>query len=131
MKHVTLLFILALLAPVTALAQAIVTGRLVGANGRPMSLAHVHLKASPIEHESLASIECDHRGYFRIPIASPGIYTLEATGVDHQIHYVPLIAITRDTIEIDIRLAANNAPLHPDEVMIIGAFNKWSFREPK
>lgn len=128
--RVSLLALFSLVVPLLAHAQTIATGTLVGADARPMTTAHVHLKKSSSQRESIVSVRCDRDGRFRLPIDKPGIYVLEFSGIDHQACHIPLIAISRDPIALDVRLAANNLPMNPDEVLIIGDFNKWSFREP-
>jgi thiol-disulfide isomerase/thioredoxin len=129
MKLFPLLLSLSLLAPALAQAQT-VRGRVVGAHGEPLAVAHAHLRGASASGAPLASVACDREGRFSITIPDDGYFQLELTGIDHQLHRVPLLAGEGESVEVEVQLAANNLPERPEQVLIIGDFNDWSFRAP-
>ena len=126
----SLLIFLTMLVPALAVGQTYAVGRIAGADGRPMRIAHAHLKRTAMQRVATSSTACDSNGDFRIAVPEPGVYVLELTGVDHQSLQVPLLALSSEPIELEARLAANNLPANPEQVPIIGDFNNWSFRAP-
>jgi thiol-disulfide isomerase/thioredoxin len=93
-------------APPPAVRQ--ISGRLVGHDGHPMKLAHVHL--------ATRSVTADPGGTYRITVPA-GLARLRFTGVDHAEHVVP-IADSGD-VELDVTLGTNERPDRDGDVTLV------------
>ena len=87
-----------------------ITGRLVGADGRPLALAHVHLidamRPIPGSFEQVLVAELIQRdGTFRISTNETGPFVLRFTAVGHRTLCVPLAIETHMNLSLDAQLA--------------------------
>ncbi len=134
MKRLLLLplLLVALAAPQVATSQTTaasalsVSGRVVGADGAPMKLAHVHLMHASDKDTSIASNVVSADGSYAMNIPGTGAYALEFTGVSHQAYTVPLLITATAPIRLDVQLAANE--MSDDPPSIIGDFNDFDFQ---
>ena len=103
-----------LATPVALPAQAhapgvtVITGTLLGADGAPMKLAHVHLLNSR-GSGLVARAQVEPDGRFALATVRTGIFRLEFTGVDHYSATIPLFAPSHITLAVDVR----SSPLPP------------------
>jgi thiol-disulfide isomerase/thioredoxin len=87
-----------------------ITGRLVGADGRPLALAHVHLidamRPIPgsVEH-ILVTERIQRDGTFRISTNETGPFVLRFTAVGHRELRIPLAIETHVNLLLDAQLA--------------------------
>ncbi|UCC81486.1 MAG: TlpA family protein disulfide reductase [Gemmatimonadota bacterium] len=110
----------------------VVSGTVVGHDGAPMPLAHVHL-LRPLDwdlgKQPLASAQASADGSFEIATAETGLLILTSTGVDHRYHRVPVIVEEQAegpvALSIDVRLATLDYHVDVSGVRVIGDFNEF------
>lgn len=132
MKPVRSLFVLLLVCCTAPLAaRTVVTGTLTGADGSPMTKAHVHIAASKYEG-ALQTVEVDRDGRYRIVLDSHlPFFFVQYTGASHRMEMIPLLVEPDKTVNIDVRLAPNTRPDRLDAVTLIGDFNDFDFSSGK
>lgn len=118
----SLLIMLGFLA--TAAAQTTVTGRLVGADGKPMPKARVTLTV-PNTDQVAGSVTANRHGDFEITVPSDGVWLLTFYGVYHRGYSVALYVDSSRTISLWAHLAKLDYLKHYKEIKIVGDFNKW------
>src|SRR3989442_14093865 len=104
----------------------IITGTLLGADGRPMKVAHVHLVPS-LERAVLAEAAIAPDGRYAVATTWTGFLRLTFTGVDHQSASVPLILERPTTVVLDVQLARYRYADTLDKVIAIGDWNHFNF----
>jgi thiol-disulfide isomerase/thioredoxin len=88
-----------------------ISGALLGADGKPMPLAHVHLagalhdQSSQLDDPVLLSQQVREDGTFEISTFDTGPFTLLCTGVGHHELRIPLPLEYHSDLSLDIRLA--------------------------
>jgi thiol-disulfide isomerase/thioredoxin len=132
MKRSSLLPLLALLCAGTlhAAGQSTISGRVVGADGRPMPKADVHLLYDG-GRRPFASAEVAPDGSFTISTDRTGVLELQVTGVNHASYSVPLLIETPRAITLDVRLVPHATGTSFDDIRIIGDFNDFDFDSGK
>ena len=114
-----------------ALAQrgqpaTIVTGTLLGSDGAPMKLAHVHL-LDLRTMQTVARAEAEPDGRFALATVRTGVFDLEFTGVDHYSATVPLVALSHATIVVNAQLRHYAYTDSLDKVTALGDWNHFAF----
>jgi hypothetical protein len=71
--------------------HTVITGTLLGHDGKPMSKAHVHLNRIN-ETKPLVSVEVSLTGSFQFATSETGLLRLQFTGANHMMREVPLLA---------------------------------------
>jgi thiol-disulfide isomerase/thioredoxin len=107
----------------------VIAGTLLGADGAPMKLAHVHLLTAGSALVARALVEPD--GRFALATARAGIFRLEFTGVGHYVASIPLYAPTPVSVVIQVRLKHYAYADTLDKVTAIGDWNHFRFQDPK
>jgi thiol-disulfide isomerase/thioredoxin len=110
---------------VSAQRATVITGRLVGHDGRSMVKAHVHL-ARLHQSKPIAEIEVAKNGFFRIATTETGLVFVQFTGVDHLEEEIPLYIEQPARFRINARLSHNDYVTDLSRVKIIGDFNDFS-----
>ena len=128
MRKLTLLLVVLIAQFSLAQAKTTVSGKVVGNDRRPMTMAHVHLLRM-LQEEPLASVAVGADGSYSLSGIDNGLYTIQFTGIGHKLYEMPLLVNTSKPIQLDARLAPNQFRL--DSVMIIGDFNNFAFRNPQ
>lgn len=123
-----LLFATTLFAQVAAAQSFVVSGSLVGSDGSPMSLAHVHVasNAPGFPRKAIRSVQADQNGHFSLPFSTPGFYRLEFTGVDHYSAETTVLLTEPRSTSLSVRLKHIEYKDHFDSVLVNGDFNKYS-----
>jgi len=128
MRKLSVLIII-LLLPSLLLAGVKISGRIIGADGKPPILGHVHLTnfqgnvRQPLQTETI-----DKDGQFEIQISDPGLYRVLITAVNHGNLLIPLILDAEaKEIKIEAQLASLDYKDEFDAVQIIGDWNKFGF----
>jgi thiol-disulfide isomerase/thioredoxin len=126
-RHVVLATSVSILVSVSAWAEemVVVSGTVVGRDGNPMALAHVHA-TRPAAHQALASVEARPDGGYRLGFEGEGLFLVRFTGVDHTLLDVPLLVDGPADVTLDVQLAAYPYVDFLDEVWLIGDFNRFS-----
>ena len=99
-------FFALLVFPPLVLAGLKISGKVMGANNRPLKLAHVHLariSSQTVPTNPLKSVTVGKNGNFSISNLEPGLYRLFFTGVDHMNFSVPLI-LDKKSHDVEIRV---------------------------
>lgn len=104
----------------------VISGRVTGANGKPMRKAHVHL-ADASQAKPFTTIETDKEGTFKISTEKTGLLFLQVSGVDHSMREIPILVERPEEAKLDVRLAANPANATFDDIRVVGDFNNFSF----
>ena len=112
-----------------AMAGIQITGRILGADGRPPALAHVHVsRLGESYSEAFATVQAKRDGTFSLVLEPPGYYTLWFTAVHH--YATPLHVLTTSNQD-EIALTFTPEPYAYvdtfDVVKIIGGWNDFSF----
>ncbi|MFY9225765.1 MAG: thioredoxin-like domain-containing protein [Blastocatellia bacterium] len=82
--------------------QVVISGQLVGSDGKAMPKSHVHLK------KPATSLETDKDGSYKLTLNQTGLVFLQFTGVNHQSKTIPVfIEGDNSFIKLNIRLSAN------------------------
>ena len=104
----------------------VVTGTLLGADGAPMKLAHVHVwpRMNP-RGASRALVGPD--GRFAIATQYTGPLMVQFTGVDHNSVTVPLLVDRPQTIGMDVRLRHYEYTDSLERITAIGDWNQFGF----
>ena len=109
-------------APVT-----LITGTVVGADGKPMSIADVHLGPAA-EAGVVAEAKVGPDGRFAIATTQTGAFSLILTGVNNHSASVPLLLDGRETtIALDVQLARYRYRDTLDPITAIGDWNHFNF----
>lgn len=107
-------------------ASAVIQGKVLGANGKPLALAHVHV-LSPDQPGQGTTIAVGKNGGFRVSTDILGPLNLKLTGTDHRMYDLPILVLDADdTIDLEAQLEGNTIPSTIDSVKIIGDFNRFS-----
>ncbi len=132
MKMSRLLVVL-LLLPVLLFSQVKITGKIIGADGKPPVLAHVHLKNIDLNvRDVLKTEKVNPDGSFEISADETGAYYLLFTAVNHDYLTVPLIVEGQmEPVILTVKLAALPYKEKFDEVKITGDWNDFSFKNPE
>lgn len=112
--------------------MSIVSGKLLGYDGKSMTKAHVHLSHdSWIAKKPLQSIEVAKNGSFEIKFTETGVRHLNFTGVNHYAHTVALLVEEPTHIKLHVRLKHYEYLDNFNELKIIGDFNNFSLQSPQ
>lgn len=103
------------------------SGRLLGADGKPMKAAHIIVKRPNDQaHAMLYAVGAD--GRFSIAFSDIGFRMIEFVGVDHVRSEIAAVFDDKpQTIELDVRLAAQHWVESFDGVQVICDFNDFSW----
>ncbi len=124
MKKLLLLFLLTMISVPIMVAQTVVTGKILGYDGKPMQRADVHLTTS-MSTIPTKSVEAKSDGSYSLSIDEDGYFFVIYTGVDHQNYSVPLIAEKNKKTIINVQLKHNVYPESLSNVEVIGSFNNY------
>jgi len=118
---------LALASPVRAQHDVtVISGRVLGADGAPLKVGHVHLSAErSFRRQAEAPIAAD--GRFAIATTLTGALFLTVTGVDHYSVDVPLVVEAPAAIGLDVRLQHYAYTDSLERITAIGDFNQFAF----
>ena len=105
-------------------AVTVITGTVLGADGAPMKLAHVHLQRA-YDRGRIARAQVAADGGFAIATTETGAFRLLFTGVDHYSTGFPLLISARTTTAVDVRLQHHTYIDSLDHVRAIGDFNNF------
>ena len=84
-------------------SAAVISGTVLGADGKPMQAAIVHL-FRPSAPDRPARSPAASDGRYAIATAETGVFQVKFTGVDHYATTVPLLIRPGDRIGLDVRL---------------------------
>lgn len=117
-------------AQTPAPAVTVVTGTLLGGDGRPMRLAHVHIwRGMSTLGASRALVGPD--GRYAIATQLTGPIWVEFTGVDHNSTMIPLLVERPATIALDVRLKHYAYVDSLDHMTAIGDWNHFGMGSGK
>jgi thiol-disulfide isomerase/thioredoxin len=106
-----------------------ITGTLLGSNGKPISLAHVHLLsiAPRTPRSLLQSTKASPDGSFYLSVATPGLFRLYFTGINHYALEAPVYIQNTDPISLTVQLRSYDLRDSLSDIRVIGDFNAFSF----
>ena len=104
----------------------VIHGTLLGSDGAPMKLAHVHL-LDVQGFRTIARAQAEADGRFALATVRTGVFQLEFTGVDHYSATVPLVALTHASLVVDARLKHYTYTDSLERVTAMGDWNHNSF----
>jgi thiol-disulfide isomerase/thioredoxin len=110
-------------------SQTIVTGTLLGNDGKPMLVANVELRL-PGDTTPRETVEADSDGKYSIAVDSSGIWMLLFTGVNHSSHQIAACLDKPGKLKINVQLAAYQ---YIDTIAtpgIEGDFNNYNISDP-
>ncbi len=130
MRRTLVVLFAALFQCATAFQESVISGKLLGYDGKPMAMAHVHLMkiTSP---KPIASTDVSKEGNFTILTKEKGLFFLHCTGVDH-LEYRALVFIEKPgPVSLEARLSTYKYVDELKDVKIIGDFNNFDFGSAK
>ncbi len=112
-----------------AAQQSVITGMLVGHDGRPMRAAHVHLAVGAPNEETryTNSVEVAANGAYRLVTDATGIVQIRFTGVDHAPYDLTTIIAKPGTIQLDVTLGTRMISPPFNDVRVIPASAEFSY----
>ena len=110
--------------------ETVIKGTLTGADGKPMKKAHVHLLTYG-QQQSVATVEVEQSGTFRLATKLNGLFLLQGTGVDHSDYQVALLLEQPVQLEVSMQLGTYPYLEEIANVKIMGDFNKFDFNTAK
>ncbi len=127
MLKIKLLFVALLSFMAAGFAQTVVTGTLLGFDGKPMIKEKVILKSPqfPSVDKDIKSVTPDKNGKFKIQVDSAGISMLYFVGVDHEPYQMALYVDKPEKINVNVRLKAYNYLNDFSKAALLGNFNEW------
>lgn len=114
MKSTLLIVLVCFIFSITALSQTTITGHLLGCDGQPMAMSHVHIDGglgrfnidSSLLDVNYARVQTDSDGSFKISTAATGAFYLAFTGVGHEMMQIPLVAEKAMNLQVEVQLRA-------------------------
>ncbi|MDZ7271595.1 MAG: TlpA family protein disulfide reductase [candidate division KSB1 bacterium] len=129
MRRLAARHLIALFLPLQAFAACHVTGRILGAGGEPLPLAHAHLLPyRGTIRQPLQTIAAAKDGRFALTIPELGMYRLFFTGVGHDNASLPLLLESeKPELDFTVYLAPLSYKEQFEVVRIVGDWNafKW------
>jgi len=122
----TLLWVPCAAQILSAQEGTVITGMLLGSDGKPMPEAHLHL-FRPNQLKAVLSVEAAKDGSFQLITSQRGLVLLRCTGVSHKQYEVPLLIATSDSIGVNVQLQSYSYPARIDSISIMGDFNSFSY----
>lgn len=104
--------------------QTVITGQLLGSDGKPMAKANVHLGRNNAKTQ--VSVDTAKDGSYQISTNETGLIMLQFTGVSHQRKYIPLFIETNqanNSIKLNVKLSANEYKSELGELRLIQDFD--------
>ncbi len=121
-----LVFIVLFTAILSAQQKTIITGTLLGHDGKPMPLADVHLIKAP-SSDSYDGVKVESDGSFKIATTETGLIVAEFTGVNHAAYDVPLLIEKPTTIGMSVKLATYSYIDDPKELKFMSDVTNFSY----
>lgn len=105
--------------------QTVITGQLVGSDGKAMPKAHVGFKSSNPQNPAV-SLEVGKDGNYKVEAKTKGVLILEFTGSNHQRKFVPLFIEKDGEIKLNIKLARNDYKENFDDLKLVEDANNFN-----
>jgi thiol-disulfide isomerase/thioredoxin len=114
-----------------------ISGTLLGADGKPMPLAHVHLagavqspaRGNPLNDPVIVSQKVREDGKFELTTHHTGPLMLLCTGVGHTNMSIPLPLVTQTDVSLDIRLGSALPDTSRTEIEILSSVDGGATRQ--
>ncbi len=126
MNRLIFIFLLFFMACSSTQDLTMVSGSLVGSDGKPMVIAHVQLIRIN-QQKSLSTTKVEEDGSFQIITHERGLIFIQFSGVDHETYATPLLIESPLSVKVNCSLQRNSFLEEFDAVKIIGDFNNFSF----
>jgi thiol-disulfide isomerase/thioredoxin len=110
--------------------QTVITGQLVGSDGKAMLKAHVGVKSTNLKKAPI-SLETDKDGNYKVEVKDKGMIMLEFIGVNHQRKVIPVYVEKDEEVKLNVKLAANNYKTDFTEVWLIENTQNSNPSKPK
>ncbi|MDZ7344550.1 MAG: hypothetical protein ONA90_08540, partial [candidate division KSB1 bacterium] len=121
----------ALVASTRAKEMSVISGTLLGHDGKPMRKAQIQLLPREFDRQALQVVEVAEDGSFEIQFNHTGLLYLNFTGVDHYEHTVPLLVEKPLREKFSVRLRLYEYAENLSNISIIGDFNNFNFRSAR
>lgn len=112
--------------------QTIITGQLVGSDGKPMAKGNVHIGRNNAKTQ--VSVEASKDGSYQISTNETGLLMMQFTGASHRRKYVPLFIEnnqTNNNIKLNVKLSANEYNSELSELRLIEDFDNPNSQSAK
>jgi thiol-disulfide isomerase/thioredoxin len=137
MKSLFALLVLSILVAGCRNDTSTITGTLLGADGKPMPLAHVHVTASTYDPVTLprqpdpvyVTEQVNADGTFRITTRETGPLFLFCTGVGHEDQMIPLPLDQPTDLTVAVNLARAYVDTAASEIQILTSVDKWATKQ--
>ncbi len=108
--------------------STVISGTLLGADGKPMVKSEVHLQKTQ-SSKPLQTVQTKGDGRFELTVQEKGVYYLSFTGINHYQSFAPVSLEVPAEIKVEVRLKQYAYVKNFDDVGIIGDFNDFNMRK--
>jgi len=109
-------------------AQTVISGKLLGADGKPMIKECVVLKKS-FGNDVIKTGIIDKNGNYSITVDSSGLWMLVFSGVYHQAVQMALYTDKPEKMEVNVSLQTYNYVKDFSHLEVTGDFNNWDLKK--
>jgi peroxiredoxin len=106
-----------------AQTESIITGKLLGHDGRPIQQTDIHKYISG--QKSTANAHAAKDGSFTLTLKDSGLVTIKFAGVFHLSEDIPFLIEKPRTVHVNVQLGTYRYNKEPKDLRIMGAFNNW------
>ena len=134
---ITVIFFLS--AASDGIAQTIINGKVLSADGTPIVKAEISTTVPGVQDifaENRIRVEVAEDGAYQLHVDRPGIYNLKVSGVFHHTMNIPLMVYDQPTLEMNILMLPiyfNDGRYFKNEdylqwIRVLDSFNNYDFR---
>ncbi|MFH0991600.1 MAG: TlpA disulfide reductase family protein [bacterium] len=108
--------------------ETIITGTLLGYDGKPMQMTNIHLQKPGQKPKETVRAEKD--GSFKLIVKDTGIVLIKFAGLFHLSEDIPFLIKQPSTIKLSLQLGTYHCNKKPLDPKILGSFNNWNLSKP-
>jgi thiol-disulfide isomerase/thioredoxin len=106
--------------------QAVISGTLLGHDGKPMLKGVAEVMRSEARPAGRGTkVEAD--GSFSLRVPDPGLHLLRLSGVFHRSAVLPIVLNEGDSVRVEVRLSTYQYLKTFDKISAVGDFNRFSY----
>ena len=130
MKTLVAFLIAAVTGVLYSQTQTVITGKLLGYDGKSMKQTDIHVYAGAGQRAP-TTVHADNDGSYTITLKDSGVVTVKFAGLFHLSEDIPFLIEKPGTIRVDVRLGTYRYRKHPTAVRIMGSFNNWNQQDTR
>ena len=130
MKTLVAFLIAAVTGVLYSQTQTVITGKLLGYDGKSMKQTDIHVYAGAGQRAP-TTVHADNDGSYTITLKDSGVVTVKFAGLFHLSEDIPFLIEKPGTMRVDVRLGTYRYRKHPTAVRIMGSFNNWNQQDTR